>query len=842
MMYARAGLCALGLGVIRIRRYQHQKQQQQHERQGDGGNQAPPSHVAADGAIRVLFYVQHLRGVGHLRRASVIARGLVAADEAVHVTVVMGGPRVPALVEELRGHPRVTLAYLPQVFAADTQVWQLVDETGRRIDDAWMARRRDRLLQVYDDLEPDVVMIEMFPFGRRRFHFELEPLLDRCYDDSQSEGAHRRRGGRRPVILSSVRDVLVKPGKGAHAWAADKIWTYFDKVLVHGDPAVIPFGDTFQNAAEIGEWLAYTGFVVTDAVATRARAAQASGSCGVPARGVHAPPVSCGVSAAASSNRSGGPVLVSAGGGESGDLMLHLRAAVGVRAHPLCPPALRAVPWHVYVGWCVNDAAFQACVAEFAAPPHVHVQRATPDFPALLLRCSLSISQGGYNTTLEVLAAGCPAVIIPVCAGADNEQAVRAEAIARIAGGRICVTKASCLSSGPAAAESAAADGGGGAAAAKAAAAAAAASAFAYGESAPANLTDKYMVNMDGAAGTAEWVLGLARGRRRSAAVAGVGNPAAAAPPLPIASLAPCLSTQGARPRLTVCITHYKRHANVLRLLDCLSRQTIRPEIFLWNNSGKAFSDPRIAWQLDSSHNRYCWPRWFMLSLARSEFVTTIDDDLIFSDDRVLEDAVRELEASDDPFRAVGFAGCVLHPDEDKTYKDAFHLSATKFPWNYAHRLPWQSGIAYSDSKHNYEASAEAGLAPAAAAEASSSNKDLGREPEYWKKGWLHTPRWLSGKELQDVSGLHKTTKDGAGGTACTDGVGAAGGGATATAATGQGRVAEALRVDIVKGRLVMTRASALHQVSRPSATQGCVLIDFYDDQSARIPVSSPPR
>ena len=154
--------------------------------------------------------------------------------------------------------------------------------------------------------------------------------------------------------------------------------------------------------------------------------------------------------------------------------------------------------------------------------------------------------------------------------------------------------------------------------------------------------------------------------------------------------------------RLTVCITHYKRHANVLRLLDCLSRQTIRPEIFLWNNSGKVFADPRITWQLDSSANRFCWPRWFMLSLAQTEFVTTIDDDLIFSDDGVLDDAVNELIRGGDRHRIVGFAGCILHPDATQTYKDGFHLSSTKFPWTYAPSLKWQDGIVYEQDEAMY--------------------------------------------------------------------------------------------------------------------------------------------
>jgi predicted glycosyltransferase len=47
-----------------------------------------------------------------------------------------------------------------------------------------------------------------------------------------------------------------------------------------------------------------------------------------------------------------------------------------------------------------------------------------------LARGRLSISQAGYNTVLEVLAAGIPAVVVPFAAGAETEQSLRAGLLA----------------------------------------------------------------------------------------------------------------------------------------------------------------------------------------------------------------------------------------------------------------------------------------------------------------------------------------------------------------------------------------------------------------------------
>nr|WP_246337499.1 glycosyltransferase [Azospirillum oleiclasticum] len=74
-----------------------------------------------------------------------------------------------------------------------------------------------------------------------------------------------------------------------------------------------------------------------------------------------------------------------------------------------------------------------------AAPAGVIVERARPDFPALLARCRLSISQAGYNTVLDLLQAGCRAVVVPFAAGSETEQATRARLLE--ARGRLTVVE-----------------------------------------------------------------------------------------------------------------------------------------------------------------------------------------------------------------------------------------------------------------------------------------------------------------------------------------------------------------------------------------------------------------
>jgi len=322
-------------------------------------------------APRLLFWVQHLLGIGHLKRTATLARTLAAGG--FDVTVVSGGQAVPGL-----DLGRAALVQLAPVRAADQSFKRLIGDDDVEIDDAWRAARRDALLGVLRRIRPDIVLTELFPFGRRQLRFELLPLLE--------EAAPRA------AIACSVRDILVepdKPGRAAEMLALTKGW--YDLVLVHGDPALIPFDRTFPLAGEIAERIRYTGYVVDP------------------------PPANAGAAGR-------GEVVVSAGGGAISEPLL--RAAMAARALT----QLDGATWRLLAGPALSEESFRSLRRD--APAGVIVERARPDFAALLANCALSISQGGYNTVMDILAAGCRAVICPYAGGHETEQTLRARLLA----------------------------------------------------------------------------------------------------------------------------------------------------------------------------------------------------------------------------------------------------------------------------------------------------------------------------------------------------------------------------------------------------------------------------
>jgi predicted glycosyltransferase len=317
---------------------------------------------------RVLFYVQHLLGIGHLARASRVARALT--EDGFDLTLVTGGAPVGGFPG-----PGINHVELPAVVASDQGFGGLAQMDGTPADEAFLATRRDRLLGLLADLRPDVVVLEAYPFGRRQMRFELLPLLDAIRSMTP-----------RPLVVSSVRDILqeqTKPGRNEEILGI--IQNNFDLVMVHGDPAFAALDQTFPFAAEIRDRVAYTGLVAGPA--TR------------PSDEVF-------------------DVLVSAGGGAAGQGLVRATA----EAAKLVSPKLK---WGLITGPNLPAADFDAVSA--AAPANVSIFRFRQDFPSLLASTELSVSQAGYNTVCDILRAGCRSLLVPFAAGGETEQTERAE-------------------------------------------------------------------------------------------------------------------------------------------------------------------------------------------------------------------------------------------------------------------------------------------------------------------------------------------------------------------------------------------------------------------------------
>jgi predicted glycosyltransferase len=324
---------------------------------------------------RLLFYCQHSVGLGHLVRSLALCRSLA---ERFEVVLLCGGS-VPEAIEM---PPGVRVIALPPLGVSAEGTFgshdpSLTVERARRL-------RRELLITALLEVRPDVLLIELFPFGRAKFARELEPLLAEA----------RGMGLRRPLVACSLRDILVRKRSDQESFddlAAQRANRWFDAILVHADPRLAPLEESFKPRTPLAVPVHYTGYVVPNGhreVAPGPREDR---------------------------------IVVSAGGGLVGEPLMH--AALG--AHRLLWPSTR-LRTTLIAGPFLPQAAYDELCVRAQGVEGLEVLRAVPDLGDHLRTARASISQGGYNTTLELLREKIPALVVPYAPPEEDEQIRRA--------------------------------------------------------------------------------------------------------------------------------------------------------------------------------------------------------------------------------------------------------------------------------------------------------------------------------------------------------------------------------------------------------------------------------
>ena len=322
---------------------------------------------------RVFFYVQHLLGTGHIKRAALLADAMRAGGMDIHM--VSGGIITPDLLDIPAD------IQLPALRAKDPSFSALVDENGKEVGEAWKDERRRILLDHYRRLEPQIVVIETFPFGRRNFRFELIPLLNEIHQSTP-----------KPLVVCSVRDIVQARSPQRIAETAELLRTRFDHIMVHGDPEIVRFEESFPAVEQIRRRLSYTGYV--------------------------APPWR-----APEGIRGRNEVLVSGGGGAVSATLL----ATAIKARPLS--RLNKNLWRILAGPNIPQRIFDALEAD--AGEGIVVERNRADFAMLLRNCAISVSQCGYNTAIDLIQSGVRSVVVPFEGSGETEQLLRARKLAQ---------------------------------------------------------------------------------------------------------------------------------------------------------------------------------------------------------------------------------------------------------------------------------------------------------------------------------------------------------------------------------------------------------------------------
>lgn len=339
---------------------------------------------------RVAFYCQHVLGMGHLVRSAEIVRQLSRDSKVLFIS---GGEKPDGF--QFPEHENIEILQLPPLKTSPDFSNLQVCESSQRLKETKNLRRA-KLLQALAEFEPDVIVTELFPFGRKKFRFELLPLLEQVQQQT-----------RRPLVVSSVRDILVarKNQDEYEQQVCDLVNAYYDLILVHGDKNFIALEDTFSRVGDLRCPVVYTGYVAPHKHVSEADV------CSFPP-----------------AERNQPLIVVSNGSGQylTGQRFLEsiLRAAKLLQGRI-------SHEFQVFAGPLMPEEAYTRLTQLACESSNVKLSRYTPNLGAVLKRAELSVSMAGYNTIMDVLSSGVRAIVYPVTSNGDQEQIVRADTLAK---------------------------------------------------------------------------------------------------------------------------------------------------------------------------------------------------------------------------------------------------------------------------------------------------------------------------------------------------------------------------------------------------------------------------
>ena len=318
--------------------------------------------------------------MGHLVRSLELARALSDHE----VTLIAGGQEVDMNLPD-----HVRLLRLPVLYM-DEKFTRLIPGTPGQSVDQIQHMRKKTIYSQMEQLQPDLFVVELYPFGRSMFGFELEPLL-----------ADIRKGSfGRVRVVCSLRDILVekKDPLAYEERVIQKLNRHFDALLIHSDPSILCLEETFNRVADIDIPVFYTGFVTQQTDAANGRRLRRE----------------LAISSAQKL------IVASAGGGRSGFGML-------TSVIEACELLRDRLPiWlEVFAGPFMDHVEYENLTARTSAG--IRIRRYTKRFLDYLYAADLSVSLAGYNTCMNLLVTRVPALVYPY--SRQQEQPLRADRI-----------------------------------------------------------------------------------------------------------------------------------------------------------------------------------------------------------------------------------------------------------------------------------------------------------------------------------------------------------------------------------------------------------------------------
>jgi predicted glycosyltransferase len=192
---------------------------------------------------RIVIHCQYVYGLGHLVRALNLAKGLV---EYYDVYFLNGGEAV----DNLKVDSSINFIQLPAIYKEEGRSELSSVSNDLSLTDCFKLRGQI-IREKIEVIAPEIVITEHFPFGLL-FSKEVIRLID-----------YAKRANSKAKIVCSVRDVIESlKGGDSDQETVELLASFYDLVLIHGTEEIIPIESSFPLAKKIKPKIVYTGYVV----------------------------------------------------------------------------------------------------------------------------------------------------------------------------------------------------------------------------------------------------------------------------------------------------------------------------------------------------------------------------------------------------------------------------------------------------------------------------------------------------------------------------------------------------------------------------------------------------
>lgn len=307
---------------------------------------------------KVLLYSQHLSGTGHFVRMFEIASNLA---ENCDIYLIDGGRFIP------RKKPQFDFKII-NISPIFRQEGNLKSVENRHIDQI-MLERKQILLELIENIKPDVIIIEHFPFSKWILFDEITNFIKK----SKSININVK-------IICSIRDIPIntcdEPAQDYQEKVTQILEQYFDLILIHSDPDLICLENYIPWLNNLKIPFVYTGYISEKLNIN-------------------------------SLNNKQNLILVSLGGLNNRNLILTCAKAW----HNLNLDNYKML---IFAPLFISETEFLQVTTEIKnINDNIEFKPFTNNFINYLSQARLSISQAGYNTCMNILETCTPNILIP---------------------------------------------------------------------------------------------------------------------------------------------------------------------------------------------------------------------------------------------------------------------------------------------------------------------------------------------------------------------------------------------------------------------------------------------